>query len=116
MATTKRALTDRGASESAAPRHGGRVERGITDALRASHGGERPEPRWAACEALARTLGRALDGAAAGGEVYAVVQLSGRLLGVLRELGLTPAGSTRTAEDDALAAFLSGLAEPTYPT
>ncbi|MCP3756031.1 hypothetical protein [Streptomyces sp. TBY4] len=116
MATTKRALTNRGASESGVPRHGGRVERGITDALRASRAGERPDPRWAAVEALARTLGRALDGAAAGGEVYAVVQLSGRLLGVLRELGLTPASTTGTAEDDALAALLADLSVPTYTT
>jgi hypothetical protein len=71
----------------------GRVERAVTEAIRAAHRENRgaADARWRGAEALARQVAAALDTGA--DDPYAVAQLAPRLLAVLTELRLTPAAA-----------------------
>ncbi|MFE7133402.1 hypothetical protein ACFVIM_21350 [Streptomyces sp. NPDC057638] len=88
------------------PRRGrGRVEDAVGRTVRAL----RPagaDPARAALEALARELGRGVDTAGARSDVFALAQITPRLLDVLDRL--TP----RETEGGAVADLLAGLADP----
>ncbi|GAA2118570.1 hypothetical protein GCM10009802_20260 [Streptomyces synnematoformans] len=90
-------------------RGAGRVETGVTRAIRAAREGAAADPRLAGLESLARTLAAGVDIAA--DQPYALAQLSPRLLDVLETLMLIP----RTTHSDALTQLLADIATPTVP-
>jgi hypothetical protein len=92
---------------SATRRGRGRTEQAVTRSLTS----RQREDRYAAIEALALAVGRAVDGAVADADPYAVAQLSPRLLELLAELRLTP-GSIEGASDG-VAELLAAISAPT---
>lgn len=77
-------------------------------AIIAGRNGAPADPRFAAAESLARQLARAVDIAMhkSPPDVYAVAQLSPRLLDVLRELRLTPDSEQKGSDLDELLASM----------
>jgi hypothetical protein len=84
------------------------TEQATRKAIIAGRGGAAADPRHAAAEALARQLSRAVDLAMhkSPPDLYAVAQLSPRLLDVLRELRLTPDSEQKGSDLDELLASL----------
>lgn len=89
-----------------------RVEGAVSRSVRTARGSGKADPRYAAVEALAREVGRAVDVAGAKRDPYAVAQLTPRLLDVLSALHLTPASNTAPESEDGLAELLADLARP----
>ncbi|MEU5215952.1 hypothetical protein AB0G79_07100 [Streptomyces sp. NPDC020807] len=91
----------------------------MQEALRAGHGGDKADRRFVAVEAVALTLGRALDGASERGDGQQVGRLSRYLMEALRELRLTPAtAADGSGPEDTWEAFARAMATPevVYPT
>ncbi|MEV3852743.1 hypothetical protein AB0J38_00195 [Streptomyces sp. NPDC050095] len=89
-----------------------RVEGAVSASVRKARGSGKADPRYAAVEALARSVGRTVDIAVYKGETYAVAQLSPKLMEILTALHLTPASNTAPDDGDGLAELLADLARP----
>jgi hypothetical protein len=88
----------------------GRVEVAVDKAVRAAQADKAIGPLDAGLIALARTLARSLDGAAAGGDRWVTARLAGELRETLARLRLDP--TSRGAHRGELAGFLADLARP----
>jgi hypothetical protein len=84
------------------------MERRTGDAIRAWREGGKADPRWAGIEALALTLARAIDLAAADGSAYDVVRLAKVYLEVLRGMSLDTVSG-----DPELDRLVAALSRPT---
>lgn len=92
------------------PRRRLRTEQATERAIKAQEARDR---RYAAVEALALELARALDSAAERQDPYATAQLCKPYLEVLRELRMTPKSAPPSSTDGSLDALLAALSTPT---
>jgi hypothetical protein len=89
----------------------GRVEVAVDKAVRAAQKEHTLGELDAGLVALARTLARSVDGAAAGGDRWVTARLAGELRETLARLRLDP--TARGADRAELADFLASLGRPT---